>query len=188
MAERVQRSAGVSTREIDLSGPRTTGPVGIPAGIIGTSLEGPAFVPITVANFTEFKSVFGATNGEQFGPLAASEWLRTAQALTYMKILGVGDGKKRNSSTGNVTNAGFYVGEAQVQADGYLKGNIYANSGTGACEGRTYFLGCFMSESAGSTIFSEAGIQEAESNTEAVACFHTVQYLTGAVVLTEFKF
>ena len=43
------QSAGVTTREIDLSGPRTQGPVGIPAGIIGTAQKGPAFVPVTLA-------------------------------------------------------------------------------------------------------------------------------------------
>ena len=58
MAELTFKSAGVSTREIDLSQPRVTGPVGVPAGIIGTSLEGPAFVPLTIASFEEFKRVF----------------------------------------------------------------------------------------------------------------------------------
>ena len=45
MAEITFKSAGVKTREIDLSQPSRLGPVGIPAGIIGTSLEGPAFEP-----------------------------------------------------------------------------------------------------------------------------------------------
>ena len=39
MAELTFKSAGVSTREIDLSGPRIVGPVGVPAGVIGTALE-----------------------------------------------------------------------------------------------------------------------------------------------------
>ena len=55
MAELTFKSAGVSTREIDLSGPRDVAPVGVPAGIIGTALEGPAFVPLTFSSFNKFR-------------------------------------------------------------------------------------------------------------------------------------
>ena len=158
MAELTFKSAGVSTREIDLSGPTPTGPTGVPAGIIGTANEGPAFVPLTFATYGQYKLTYGASDGLKYGPIAASEWLKNAQALTYVRVSGAGDGKKRSSSTGNVTRAGFVVGERQVQSDGIKGDNPYANTG-GAGEGRTYFLGCFMSESAGSTIFSDAGIQ-----------------------------
>lgn len=158
MAELTFKSAGVSTREIDLSGPTPTGPTGVPAGIIGTSLEGPAFVPLTFANYGEFKLAYGASDGTKFGPIAVNQWLKNAQAVTYVRVLGVGDGKKRSSSTGNVTNAGFVAGSTQVQANGIVGTNPYANTG-GQGHGRTYFLGCFMSESAGSTIFSDAGVQ-----------------------------
>ena len=64
MAELTFKSAGVSTREIDLSQPSRSGPVGVPAGIIGTSLEGPAFIPLTFANFSDFIATFGASDGE----------------------------------------------------------------------------------------------------------------------------
>ena len=161
MAELTFRSAGVSTREIDLSGPTVTGPQGIPAGVIGTSVGGPAFVPVTFANFSEFVSVFGETDGEKFGPLAVNEWLKNARAVTYLRILGAGNGKKRNSTTGVVTNAGFFVGDQQVQSNGLIGANPSSNdSGAAAIVGRTYFLGAFMSESNGSTIFSSAGLQE----------------------------
>ena len=152
-------SAGVSAREIDLTGPITTSPSGIPAGIVGTAMLGPAFVPVTVGNLSDWTAKFGQTDGKKFGPLAVREWLRNAQAVTYLRVLGAGDGKKRNSD-GSVTNAGFTVGEAQPNPD-TIEANPYANSG-GAL-GRTYFLGCFMSESAGSLVFSSAGIQS--SNT-----------------------
>lgn len=148
-------SAGVTAREIDLSGPTTTEPSGIPAGIIGTSLNGPAFVPVTVGNLSDWSAKFGNTDGKKFGPLAVREWLRNAQAVTYLRVLGVGDGKKRTDS-GDVTSAGFTVGEKQPDPDS-ISANSYANSG--GPNGRTYFLGCFMSESAGSLVFSEAGIQ-----------------------------
>ena len=118
MAELTFKSAGVSTREIDLSGPTLSGPQGVPAGIIGTAVSGPAFVPITFATFSEFNSIFGGADGEKFGPIAVNEWLKNAQAVTYVRVLGAGDGKKRASDTGNVTNAGFVVGQSTIQDSG----------------------------------------------------------------------
>ena len=163
MAELTFQSPGVSVREIDLSGPTRISPAGIPAGVIGTSVRGPAFVPVTVATFQDFISKFGATDGEKFGPLAMNEWLSNARAGTYVRVLGVGDAKKRNSTTGKVTNAGFVVGDRLPQGDGTLGNNDKAYHGTAVSSpqqlGRTYFLGCFMSESAGSTVFSNANIQ-----------------------------
>jgi len=159
MAELTFRSAGVSTREIDLSQPSVTGPVGIPAGVVGTAQEGPAFIPLTFGNYSDFTSVFGKSDGEKFGPLAVQQWLSNAQALTYLRVLGAGDGNKRNISTGVVTNAGFTVGDRTIQDNGLAGNNRYATDGDGSVLGRTYFLGCFMSQSNGSTIFSDAGIQ-----------------------------
>jgi len=167
MAEITFKSAGVKTREIDLSQPSRTGPVGIPAGIIGTSLEGPAFVPLTFANFSDFTTTFGNSDGEKFGPIAVNQWLANAQAVTYMRVLGVGNGLQR-SNVGQVTNAGFTVGNRIIQENGLLGDNAFSTeSATAAVEGRTYFLGCFMSESNGSTVFSEAGIQGTAAPTSA---------------------
>ena len=157
MAELTFKSAGVSTREIDLSSPSTTGPIGVPAGVIGTAVQGPAFVPVTVANFSEFVSRFGPTDGEKFGPLAVNEWLKNAQSLTYVRVLGAGDGKKRNTSTGKVTNAGLVVGDKTPQPNGLIGVNPYANSH--GDRGNVHFLGCYMSESLGSTYLSDAGVQ-----------------------------
>lgn len=167
MSELVFKSAGVSSREIDLSSPTQNQPIGVPAGIIGTADEGPAFVPITFSSYIEFETLFGRSDGEKFGPLAVQQWLRNSQSCTYMRILGVGDGKKRNSN-GTVTNAGFNVGDQLPQADGLNGNNTYAAAGAGAVKGRTYFLGCFMSESAGSTVFSSAGIQTSNSSSPIV--------------------
>tara|TARA_A100001011_G_scaffold391125_1_gene475936 strand:+ start:550 stop:4005 length:3456 start_codon:yes stop_codon:yes gene_type:complete len=183
MAERIFKSAGVSTREIDLSAPDQSTPSGVPAGIIGTADEGPAFVPVTVSNFTSFQNVFGSMDGTKFGPIAVNEWLRNAQSATFIRVLGAGDTKKR-SSAGVVTNAGFVVGGQQVQTNGQLGNNTYANHAAGAATlGRTYLLGTYMSESAGSTIFSEAGLQTARK--QGVAAFHMVAGITGAIVIDD---
>lgn len=164
MAELKFGSAGVSAREIDLSAPVEQQPVGIPAGIIGTAVKGPAFVPITVGTLSDWYAKFGQTDGKKFGPLAVVEWLRNAGSVTYLRVMGAGDGRRRlldGNYAGSVTSAGFVVGEQQPDhdADGELSPNPYANAGSNSVLGRTYFLGCFMSESAGSWVFSDAGLQ-----------------------------
>lgn len=172
MAQLKLGSAGVTAREIDLSGPVSQEPVGVPAGVIGTSVKGPAFVPVTVGNVSDFYAKFGKTDGKKFGPLAVTEWLRNATSVTFLRVLGVGDGKKRitdGSTAGSVTGAGFTVGNIiPRQSDGALFGNEYANSGSNSVLGKTYFLGAFMSESAGSVVFSSAGLQGTGSVTPGV--------------------
>lgn len=182
MVELSGRSAGVSVREIDLTGPRNAAPVGTPAGVIGTADQGPAFVPLTFATLQDYVTRFGQSDGTKFGPLAVSEWLRNAQSVVYLRVLGVGNGQKRNDSganAGNVTNAGFVVGQRQPLDNGFLGDNPYANSGGPL--GRTHFLGCFMSESAGSIVFSSAGIQQSPT---AVPILRGVLMAPSGVVLT----
>ena len=150
-------SAGVTINILDTSQPVQAPATGIPAGVIGTAEGGPAFVPVTFTNYSSWKTLFGKS-GDRFGPIAVSQWLANANQATYVRVLGTGDGNKRNSTTGQVTNAGFVVGSRQVlESSGLLGNNPYAY--TGGVEGRTHFLGCYMSESQGSTIFSEAGLQ-----------------------------
>lgn len=159
MAELTFQSPGVGLREVDLSGPTDVSPVGTPAGVIGTSTRGPAFVPVVVANYQQFVSVFGGTDGQQFAPLAMYEWLKNAQAGLFVRTLGAGDGRSRvlsGDNAGKVRHAGFVVGDEQVQANGDVGANPFA---VGDYPGRTHFIGCFMSESAGSTMLSEAGMQ-----------------------------
>ena len=168
MAELTFKSPGVSTREIDLSGPTAISPRGIPAGIVGTAVRGPAFVPITFATFQDFVSAFGNTDGEKFGPLAVHAWMRNAMAGTYVRVLGIGDGKARTTSgddQGKVTNSGFVVGKELPQANGRVGANTFANEGAATNQGvlgKTYVLGCFMSGATGQvegSVFDDAGFQ-----------------------------
>ena len=158
MAENIP---GVRANEIDRSQPSPRGIDGIPAGVIGTAQQGPAFVPVTISNFQDFEAIFGVIDKVKdkslFGPVAAQQWLRNANALTYVRVLGAGDGKQRNNDD-TVTNAGFVAGNQLPQDDGFLGDNPFANTG-GLGAGRVYFLGAYMSQSATSTIFSDAGIQ-----------------------------
>ena len=168
MAELTFKSAGVSLREIDLSQPTRLGPTGTPAAVVGTALRGPAFVPVTVPTFQDFIAAFGNSDGKKFGPMAVREWLTNAGSATYVRVLGAGDGKMRNAggdengwNTGLVTNAGFIVGERQVQDNGLLGNNPYNGTPPHDVDGpgRTFFLATLMSESNGSNIFSQAGMQ-----------------------------
>lgn len=156
------KSAGVNVTVTNLTGPTALSPLGLPAGIVGTSEKGPAFVPVTVPTMQDFMVKFGKpVDGACNGPLAVSEWLRNAQACTFLRVLGIGDGNARTTSglnKGKVTNAGFVVGDQQPQTiySGALGNNQEAN--VGGTLGRTYFLGAFMSESNGSTFLSDAGL------------------------------
>ena len=120
MAEQTFQSPGFFEREISLTEQRQ-GPVGTPAGVIGTAQRGPAFVPVTVGSFSDFITKFGDLDPKKFGPYAVNEFLKNRQSLTYMRVLGAG----ANSSSGDITdtkitgrvkNAGFTVsGSAAVR-------------------------------------------------------------------------
>tara|TARA_R110001592_G_scaffold63875_4_gene196040 strand:- start:9623 stop:12778 length:3156 start_codon:yes stop_codon:yes gene_type:complete len=113
MAEQTFRSPGFFEREIDLT-QRTVEIEGVPAGIIGTSTQGPAFVPVTLGSFVDFERKFGTLNREQFGPYAVSEWLKNRTAVTYVRVLGAGAANSTGDiqttlSQGTVKNAGFRI-------------------------------------------------------------------------------
>jgi phage tail sheath protein FI len=163
-------SPGVVANETDLSGPTKVSPSGIPAGVIGTAVRGPAFVPITVATFQDFISTFGNSDGLKFGPMTMREWLRNAGAGTFVRVLGAGDGSARSTSgnnLGRVARAGFVVGQRLPQANGNVGDNADAgavSSGAPGTLGRTYMLAAIMSESAGSRYLSDAGIQNSATS------------------------
>ena len=157
---------GITLNEIDSTGRVTeVQPSGRAAGVIGSAKQGAAFVPITFANNSQFRTEFGYPDAVYSSPIALNQWLNNANAGTYVRVLGAGDGNKRSTSAtnaGKVTNAGFVVGAQKVQVGtGQLGNNAYAT--VGGVQGRTYFLGCYMSESAGSWVLSDAGVQTTPS-------------------------
>jgi len=122
MSEQVFRSPNFYEREIDLSAPAVGGPIGTPAGIIGPSNKGPAFVPVTVANFGEFIDVFGDLDTKYFGPYAVNEFLKNRTSLTYLRVLGAGANEslvdfENTLLKGTVKNAGFSLGGTTAVAD-----------------------------------------------------------------------
>src|SRR5690606_10967941 len=110
--EQTFRSPDFYEREIDLSAPVPTSPVGTPAGIIGTANRGPAFVPVSFGNFDEFAAIFGGLDPTKFGPYAVQAWLRNRTACTFLRVLGAGSNESETDIattqvTGRVKNAGF---------------------------------------------------------------------------------
>ena len=84
-------SPGVFTREIDQSF-LPTGVTDIGAAIIGVTEKGPAFVPTKVANFSEYRQVFGGYDTNLFVPYAAASYLRNGSPLTVCRVLGLDSG------------------------------------------------------------------------------------------------
>ena len=160
----VYKSPTTSARDIDFKSVKTT-PTGTPCLFIASSRRGPAFVPVPLGNFNAFITAFGNVDADRFGPIAVRRWLVSGtQPASFIRLLGCGDGKERidtGENAGRVNHAGYVVGQDQVQDNGMLGPNTYATQGGPA--GRSYVLGCFMSES-NSNIFSDAGLQTTGEN------------------------
>lgn len=177
------KSPGVSAKVLNLSGPTGVTPTGIPAGIVGTSTKGPAFVPTTVATTQDLTVIFGSPENDRAdGLVGTAEWLRSASAATFIKVLGVGDGTRRRQNglnRGSVAEAGFVVGDRQPQEslDGNLGNN--PNAVAGGDLGRTFILGAFMSQSNGSSIFTDSGLPE-----EGTPVVRGVLFAASGVLLT----
>ena len=109
----------VNIIEVDNSQPsQSTEYVGTPAAVIGTAEAGPAFVPTLSNSESSWAKIHGTITKTYWGSVAVKQWYNEAQAnagLVYLRVLGVGDGKKRSAANNSVTNAGFTVGAEQVQ-------------------------------------------------------------------------
>jgi len=113
MASQIFNFPGFFDREIDLTS-RQQAPTGIPAGVLGTSQRGPAFVPFTVGSFADYRSIFGDLNIRYSAPYAVDKFLENRTALTFIRVLGAGanDTSTDISTTktqGTVKNAGFTI-------------------------------------------------------------------------------
>lgn len=91
-------SPGVKFKERDLS--FVTRNVGLTtAGLVGETLQGPAFEPVFVQSFTEFTDIFGGISNETFKnsdnelkyqlPFAAKSYLNASNQLWVTRVLGL---------------------------------------------------------------------------------------------------
>lgn len=96
-ARGVHVSAGVYSREIELS--YAVKSLGITTlGVAGETLKGPAFEPISIENWNQFKDVFGGTSTEKFKgtqypkyelPYIAKSYLSQSKQLEVCRVLGL---------------------------------------------------------------------------------------------------
>ena len=94
-------SPGVYTQEIDDTFvPAGAGTIG--AALIGRTVSGPAFRPIRVNNFSEFRNTFGGASTTKYMPYAAKSYLRNGAPLTVVRVLGKG-----TTNTGQVGVVAF---------------------------------------------------------------------------------
>lgn len=113
MADQIFNFPGFYDREIDLTA-RVVTPVGVPGGVIGASLRGPAFVPSTVGSFSDFQTKFGGLSPKLAAPYAVEKFLQNRTALTFVRVLGAGVNTtstdfETTRTNGTVRNAGFKV-------------------------------------------------------------------------------
>jgi len=114
-------SPGIFTTEIDASF-LGAGVGQIGAALIGTAPKGPAFVPVTVTNFSEFSTYFGDLHEDHDLTYAARAYLRNAGSANIVRVLG---------PTGRTVNG------AAVNP-GYTAESLWAVVLTGAAAGDNY--------------------------------------------------
>ena len=122
-SNRVFVSPGVYTSEKDLTFVAQS--VGVTTlGLVGETLKGPAFEPILVGNFDEFKTYFGPTSPVKFGdgnpkyelPYVAKSYLQESNQLFVTRVLGL-TGYKPNKTFAIKTVGGVILEEYQTSAD-----------------------------------------------------------------------
>lgn len=168
MGSQVFNFPGFFDREIDLSF-QVQKPVGIPAGVVGASERGPAFVPTTVGSFQDWRSSFGELNPKFAAPYAVEKHLANKTALTFIRILGAGGNTtaahiETTRTEGTVNNAGFIVSSSH----GYDDPNVQGMSigGVGFLLGRHTVTGSEAFAQAGFTnndsMFTGTGLEATE--------------------------
>ncbi len=116
-------SPGVYTSEKDLTFVAQS--VGVTTlGLAGETLKGPAFEPVLITNFDEFKTYFGTTSPEKFGngnpkyelAYVAKAYLQESNQLFVTRVLGL-TGFKPNKTFGIKTIAGITVDTTEVPVE-----------------------------------------------------------------------
>jgi hypothetical protein len=114
-SNRIFVSPGVYTSEKDITFVAQS--VGVTTlGLVGETLKGPAFEPILISNFDEFKTYFGGTSPEKDGggnpkyelPYFAKSYLQESNQLFVTRVLGL-TGYKPNKTFGIKTIGGVNV-------------------------------------------------------------------------------
>ena len=114
MAEQTFKSPGFFEREIEVISKPILRNNATPAGLIGPSKRGPAFVPTTVSSIEEYIRVFGQPDRRMLSGHAATEFFRNnGRALTFCRTLGSG-----YSDGSTTSNAGFKLSSGDANGVG----------------------------------------------------------------------
>lgn len=128
MAEVTYRSPGFFESEIDLSITTPAGVTATPAGVIGPTPIGPAFVPVTVTSLAQYRDrFFGSDDERNNSYYAAQEFFRYGKSLTFLRTLGAGSNASSadivaTQNQGTVKGAGFVI-KGSATADGRSQGS-----------------------------------------------------------------
>ena len=140
---RVFVSPGVYTSELDLTFVAQS--VGVTTlGLAGETLKGPAFEPILISNFDEFKLYFGATSPEKYSDgnpkyelgYVAKSYLQESNQLFVSRVLGL-SGYKPYKTFGIKTVGGVIlqeytsstdVGEVTISTTGFTTTEVGGNT------------------------------------------------------------
>lgn len=119
-------SPGVYTSEVDLTFVAQS--VGVTTlGLVGETLKGPAFEPVLISSFDEFRTYFGETSPEKYGngnpkyelPYFAKSYLQESNQLFVTRVLGL-TGYLPQNTFGIATLGGIVVDDT----------NNYVTTGT----------------------------------------------------------
>jgi len=156
-------SPGVYTQELDDSfTPAGAGTIG--AALIGRTASGPAFRPIQVDNFSEFRSTFGGTDPSRYMPYAAKSYLKNGSPLTVVRVLG-----KNTVNTGQTAVIAFPSGTQTIQsisAGSVAHAVIKRRSDTLPSDSSVQLSGTYnnFSLSAGDTVITGLSMVEGSGN------------------------
>ena len=130
MAENIV-SPGVFTRENDLSFlPQGIGALG--AAIVGPTVKGPAFVPITIRRgFSEYEKYFGGLNQYTYVPQTVKEYLRNAGTVTVVRVL-AGGGQLLKSGNDGVIGLAVSGAGGNIFLGSFMPSKNTATLGLGA--------------------------------------------------------
>lgn len=112
MAEQTFKSPGFFEREIEIiSRPQISNNT-TPAGIIGTSKKGPAFVPTYISNASDFFRLFGEADRNMYSGYAVSEYFSNnpTGSISFCRVLGTG----QNSSAKTHQYSGFKLDATRI--------------------------------------------------------------------------
>lgn len=122
MAETILKSPGYADRELDGT-VRTQEPTGVPYGVIGTSLKGPAFVPVSLGSNEDRERRIGNLDPKFVAPYLADKILDNKDNLLFLRLLGGGantsvDEIETTRVAGVVTNAGVKLTTTTTAGNG----------------------------------------------------------------------